>query len=124
MGSGEQELPEAEIAQGGDGSAADDGKPPLEPIAQAAEQSEQVVIDLHAVGRVGYGGQRSVEIEEQRGPGQQPGRRRGEMGNRGKTGIGQARKLARGADCASSSEERRVGKEWVGTCKCRVTTEH
>src|SRR3546814_4703980 len=70
MGSGEQELPEAEIAQGGDGSAADDGKPPLEPIAQAAEQSEQVVIDLHAVGRVGYGGQRSVEIEEQRGPGQ------------------------------------------------------
>src|SRR3546814_3607327 len=71
MGSGEQELPEAEIAQGGDGSAADDGKPPLEPTAQAAEQNEQVVIDLHAVGRGGYGGQRSVEIAEQRGPGQQ-----------------------------------------------------
>ena len=61
---GQQELAEAEIAQRRDRTAADNGKPAIQPVAQMLQKGEQIVIDHHPVGRIRYGSQGSIEIEE------------------------------------------------------------
>lgn len=65
VGAGEHEIAKAKVAQGRDGSSADDRQPSIEPVAQGVEQGEKVRIDMNPIGPVSDRDQRSVEIEEQ-----------------------------------------------------------
>jgi hypothetical protein len=76
MGSGDRKVGEVEMpGKIGEAAPADDRNPPIEPVLKVQQERAQLVADRDPGGRVGELDQRAIKVEEQRGAGEQLGRR-------------------------------------------------